>query len=628
MRIKAYVFLFFLVCGLQVQAQQLDTVKYSKELSYFITETGLDQFDTNRVFEDTTFDKTYRLNPYRTDETFHLDLGPLGTPAYSFQERFKINQLFDLGFHTMDAYQSDPKNTKYYYSNTPRSLLKYSQGSQDLLYLKAEHSQKLSELWSVGIDYRRIKSNNIYFGNLTDFLSTKIPNSFNTKLYSRFHSPNRRYEILVNAYFDKNTLNETGGIVDRAHFDTLIGREKHYFNLAQNSSATNTLKHQGVYIKQYYRLGSYPETIVQYDSINTDSIISVTLPETSTHGQLFHEIQFEKNHALYEDPNPNRTYYGQFLFSGSTLDSLEQVCLRNTIGIVLDRKLKPRIKLNHEIVSINQNGLMKAQFQNLSANLDLEKELGTFTIAGSVGQHFTGYNAGDQHISLNVLNKSFKLLYNYSRFEPSYASKYFVSNHVYWYNNWDKTNIQSLGLEYNIGELLQVSLAQRTLSNWIIYGANAQPVQIAENISVTTASFKNRLKLGHWHLNSHVEYNEISDNRLPTPRWSVKESFYYERPLFKKSMPAQIGLDFYFQTEFEGLTYYPVTRQYQLSPGNFIGNYALFDAFFSAKVGHLKLFAIVQHVNEDFMGNAYYSAANYPMMPFSFRLGVEWRLFD
>lgn len=627
---KLHLFILLTLTVFCSHGQILDTTTYSRELSAYTTEHLLDEADFKTKAEDTVFQDFYKLNPYRIDESIHLDLGHVASPSYSFTDRFKVRKSFDLGYRTLDRYQTNPKNTKYYYSSTPRTVLKYSQGSQDMIYLVAQHSQRVSELFTFGVDYTRIKSNNIYFGNLTDFTSIKIPNSYNTKLYTRFQAPSRRYELLANIYFDKNTLTESGGITSREHFDSLQGRNKVYFNTAQNSNANNTIRHNGFYIKQYWRTGDFQPPKIVYDSIKTDSVISATvqIPEKIT-GSWFHELHYKKNHLQFIDPNPNLDYYPELLITTATDDSVENRSISNTIGYYIYGPLNITAAVSHDYNSINQNGLMRLNFHNISSKLKVEKDVeGIATLSAKWKQFYTGYNAGDLHLNFKASGKAWKASLKRSNFRPDYASNYFVSNSFYWYNNFDKSGLDHLHFSYSIKNRLQLSVNQYRLSNWVIYGADARPTQLKDAVNVSNIRAFYWLQVGHWNLKSQVDFNQVSDDRLPTPQFAVKESFFYERPLFKKTMPTQIGIDFYYQTEFEGMTYNPAIRQFHLSPGNMIGNYPLFDVFLAAKVSNMKLFAIIEHVSEELFGNEYYAAANYPMMPFSFRFGLELRLFD
>jgi|GEM_PF-2401309 len=622
--------------SLRVAAQVLDTTEYSSELSTYYDEESLVpparslENDSRLKNEDTSFVMDYLLDGYRMHATYHMDLGPIATPSLSFQQRMAVHSSFDLGYHTLDSYQSDPRKTKYYRSATPRTLLKYSQGSRDLLYLRAEHSQKISDLWVVGLDYERIKSNNIYFGNLNSFTNLKIPNSYNTKFYSHFNSPNKRYELLFNAYLDKNTLTETGGISDRNHFDTLQGREKQYFNFANVIDASNTIKHNGVYVKQYYRLGNYPAPTITYDTINKDSIIDVKIESDSfAIGSITHTFEYVKSHQLFEDNNPNMEYFPDRLLGASTLDSVQHNMISNTIGIDLMWPIRPVLSLTHSFHKIDQNGLMKFSFHNVEARGYFQRYFSDlFLLSLDVKRHFSGYNAGDQYQTLGFKTKRVKISLSNSLYRPSYTSNYFVSNNYYWYNNFEKSSVQKLDLHLKISKRFTVEARHYNLKNWVIYNENARPKQIGTAFTVTNFKVKHWLTVGHWNLRSQVEYNISEESSLPMPRFAIKESFFYENILFRRTMPAQIGFDVYYQDEYDGLTYNPAIRQFHLSPGNQIGGYPLVDVFFTAKVGGFKMFGIIQHVTEELFGNDYYSAANYPINPFSFRFGIEWRLFD
>ena len=53
-----------------------------------------------------------------------------------------------------------------------------------------------------------------------------------------------------------------------------------------------------------------------------------------------------------------------------------------------------------------------------------------------------------------------------------------------------------------------------------------------------------------------------------------------------------------------------------------------FDAFFSARVQQVRLFARYDHFNASLTGDRYFIRRNYPQHPAAFRLGLNWRFFD
>ncbi|MFR7965395.1 MAG: putative porin [Alistipes finegoldii] len=59
------------------------------------------------------------------------------------------------------------------------------------------------------------------------------------------------------------------------------------------------------------------------------------------------------------------------------------------------------------------------------------------------------------------------------------------------------------------------------------------------------------------------------------------------------------------------------------------GNYPYVDAFVMGKWKRMRIFLKYQHVNKGLFGNGeYFSAANYPLNPGMFKIGISWGFYD
>ena len=60
-----------------------------------------------------------------------------------------------------------------------------------------------------------------------------------------------------------------------------------------------------------------------------------------------------------------------------------------------------------------------------------------------------------------------------------------------------------------------------------------------------------------------------------------------------------------------------------------MGNYPYMDAFVMGKWKRMRIFLKYQHVNKGLFGNGeYFSAANYPLNPGMFKIGISWGFYD
>lgn len=60
-----------------------------------------------------------------------------------------------------------------------------------------------------------------------------------------------------------------------------------------------------------------------------------------------------------------------------------------------------------------------------------------------------------------------------------------------------------------------------------------------------------------------------------------------------------------------------------------VGNYPYVDLFVMAKWKRMRIFLKYQHLNKGLFGEgAYFSAANYPLNPGMFKIGLSWGFYD
>lgn len=615
-------------------AQVLDSVFPSTEKSRYIYAEQLYELDTSTQLEDTVHEFGHRIHPLVKSEVGFLDLGYMATPAQTFRLTRSPYIGFDPGVHVMDPLFFHPDSIKYYNSPTPRTFLKYGQGTKELIYLEASHSQNVFDRWSFGLDYRRIKAQNWHYDNLNGFTLARIPNNYNMQFWSRFFTQNRKYEVIVNYTRNTATIAETGGMIDLAKYDTLNRREKQYFNSVYLPDAHNRFRNNIITATQFFRFGKTTLKITE----NPDTVgVMDTVKQFSPRGQFYHRIRYNNDNYRFLDPNPNMNYYPVRLLSLSTMDSFRVRNLSNKIGVFfLPSEKAPRFDaaIQHDLIHVFQSGLIDQKFQQvwLLGKLTQPIKASHIDLTGRYGA--LGYNAGDIHLTGELVlrtkdsSKSFIQLFGrYSRYEASYQQNYFVSNHYSWYHRWNKQEYALLKADGSWKGILGLRLAAERFSNPVVYNEEGLPQQFGP-VQILSAQINNKLNFWRFHLVSNGLVKVTPSNSpIRYPLLTVKESFYYEGYFFKKNMLARIGTDFFYYSAFDANYYNPATRQYQLSDLT-IGNYPMFDLYFNAKVRTVDLFVVYRHASAGLFGNAYYASPRYPQIPSSIRLGLSWRLFN
>lgn len=630
------IYLLFLFQPSMAGAQVLDSIFPSTEKSRYLYAWQLYNLDSTTVEEDTVHENGHRIHPLVASETGFMDCGLPGTPAYTFRLTESPAMGFNAGVSAMDALFFHTDSIKLYRSPAPRTFLKYGQGTGELIYLEAEHSQNIFERWNFGMSYRRIKVQNWYYDNIEGLTLARIPNNYNLSTYSRYHTANRKYEVVASYIWNKATIAETGGMVNTEKFDTLDRREKQYFNSVYLPGATNEFKESEISATQFFRFGS--SKIVINENKDTAGIMD-TLKHFTPKGHLYHRVQYHKQAYRFTDENPEMTYYPVRLIGLATNDSFVINRLTNTAGIMLlpfEKAPRLDISVDHDWIRTNQSKYMESNFQQVWVNAKVTQPVKRQLLVLTGRYGVTGYNAGDIHLNAGIKLQAGDSIHplkirgnaRFSRYQPSYLQNYFVSNHFYWYGRFEPASYVMAGGGISYRHYIGLEGAIETFDRPVVFGVDARPLQ-AGTVSVLSARLRNRTDLWRFHLQSEILLKVVPDDSpIRYPLVTAKESFYYEGYFFKGNMLTRIGIDLYYYSAFNAPYYNPATRQYQLQNEMEIGNYPMFDVFFTGKVRTVDLFFVYRHANAGYFGDAYYASPRYPQITSSARLGLSWRLFN
>jgi hypothetical protein len=613
--------------SLLASAQLFDTTVYQKDLSTFITSFGTEDLNLDHQDEDTALPFAHRLLRNEITDPIRIHTGRIAGPGMWLEPAMPNTDEFQSGrplfanvFHHVDS-------IKYYNSTTPRTKLSYSQGTANLLYLGAQHSQNIAKNWSFGIDYTRVKSHNLYHNNLPAFNQERMANVFATSVYSHFTSRNRKYEIFGAFVNNRNNQRETHGITNAPLFDLFTGRDKSYSGEAWLSDAQNLFITRDFSIHQFYRMGK------REIQVNDSTIV----PDTATDNikfQWFHQLNYRRNINRFSDNTTPNILYPDTLFSAVTLDSIFNDVIQNRFGF------KGKIKgfnakgwILHEVIRVKQLNAHQSRLQHVQLGGKIVTDLSIATLDAGAKYSVTGYYAGDFALEGSLTNSSKLGVLNVAlsqiRHRPDYNDQFFGSNYYYWNNGFEKTDISRGQVSYALPKgQLRLHVDARLITGQVYYDTTGIALQHNSTIRYSKASLINELKLGRsYYLNNRIVAQTSSNRVLPLPQLLYKASLYKEGFLFKKNMWTRFGVDVSYFSEFQGYGYNPVVRQFTLARGN-IGGYPIIDVFLNAQVQTMTLFASLQHAGQGFFINDAFSAENYPLIGRAVRFGVQWRLFD
>lgn len=156
--------------------------------------------------------------------------------------------------------------------------------------------------------------------------------------------------------------------------------------------------------------------------------------------------------------------------------------------------------------------------------------------------------------------------------------------------------------------------------------------QSDENIQILSASLKQDLSMGIFHLDNEITYQRSSNNMLiPLPEFSLYHNLYLKFALAKKVLNVELGADVRYFSRYYAPDYAPEIGQYVLQ--NFderylIGGYPLTSIYLNVHLKRTRFFLAYYNATPTLGNNNYFMVPHYPLNPTGLRMGLSWNFFD
>ena len=149
-------------------------------------------------------------------------------------------------------------------------------------------------------------------------------------------------------------------------------------------------------------------------------------------------------------------------------------------------------------------------------------------------------------------------------------------------------------------------------------------------VSLTSLSARKDFRIAGLHLDHRVLMQWSTDQEVvPVPMVSAFLSYYYEFWVVRDVLRMQFGFDGRFNTRYYAPGYNPALSAFYNQRDYEFGNYPYVDAFVTGKWKRMRIFLKYQHINKGLFGNGeYFAAANYPLNPGRFKIGISWGFSD
>lgn len=403
------------------------------------------------------------------------------------------------------------------------------------------------------------------------------------------------------------------------------------------------------------------DSLMQVNNIRQDSIKnSATLADNGNLVEEFvpvtsfiHTFKVERLRHRFqavESPNANANY-NKF---GVSRDSTTAFSVKNVFGIALLEGFNKYAKagltayLSHKFSRydlMNQDSittdrfteqeiyvggeLAKRQGKTLHYSVDgeigiMDKALGQFQVNGNMDLNFRLWKD-----TVNLMVRGFV-----KNTLPSFYMRHYHSNQFIWDNNdMEKEFRTRVEGELNIdrwGTNLRAGV--ENIKNYTYFNQNAVPAQYSGNIQVISAILNQNFRIGIFHLDNEVVWQQSSNETLlPLPKLSLYSNFYILTKLAKKVLTVQVGADVRYFTKYHAPAYTPAIQQFHLQPDDDqveIGGYPIVNIYANIHLKRTRLFAMYSHVNQGMGTRNSFLVPHYPINPSLLRVGVSWNFYD
>lgn len=605
----------FIWTAFYTQAQIIKTDTASNKVFIF-NMSEMEWLNDSLIPTDTVLREFHLKHTSLSNQTAIQNQGMWGTPERNLEMQVPFRKYFNEGIYSFESLRK-PFSDQYAVSGKPVSDLHYVQGYPQMIYITAKHSQNLGQYASFGVDYRRLKMQNIYFNNLPELDRNRIPNLYNTRVYFRFDHPNKRYMLLVQTISNKITQQETGGIQNEGRFDSLGIGARLFNQSAPLVDGVNKFRDLGIQIHQIY-------TLRKNDTA-----------ELKGGTRIFHRVIISQNRNQFNLSLSDSGYFSHFYSGSTTADQQQFLNINNEAGIGRSsEKWRTRVSVLQQTIkftgSYDDRALLGNLFLKASALYNNQGTLSGFTGDFGIG----GYNSGDIYLRAFHLRKlsplkTLNVALNTMIVEPDFQQRYYYGNHYRWNQKLLKQqNINSeLAYTFSGKHPLKAEIQGGSLRNFVYFSNQGYPVQHTENEVWYKIKIDHTLDFKRWNVQNTLIYQQVSEDILPLPKALAKSSWYLKGWIFKENMYFESGIDFFYHDAFNAPVYNPATRQFQLNGKEKYGNYPIGDIFLNARIRTVSLMLRIHHINQGvYPESSYILSPGYPILPRSFSFGVRWLL--
>lgn len=572
-----------------------------------------------------------------------------------------INEIwFDRPVHSdfffrdaLEAWLPSISRQKFYNTRIPMTLLSYNTGggkesAQDRL--KGTFSGNINKRAQVGAMLDYLYSKGSYENQAVKNMMWGVNGSY---IGDRFE-----FQGFFNHF---NSVNkENGGITDVLYITDPAKLQGGESSIAPKAIPTNLNYAQSrvvggeLYLNSRYKVGYWHE---EPDSTNDTIVHREYIPVSS----FIWTLDYKQGRHVFKDTSASETrdfFEHTYFDDNGTYDKTTYFSLSNTFGISMLEGFHKLAKfglaayVTHELRKYNQlaDTLDRSEMSvdpmpefatrispSLTQNLlyvggQLTKQRGSLlTYEATARFGLLGPAVGDVMIDGTAATR-FRLLgdsvsirakVHFNNEHAPLLMNQYRSNHFMWYNDFGKTRTLRLGGQLDIrhtGSFIEAGV--ENIQNLIYFGEDCLPVQYGGSVQVVMARLRQNLAWRALHWDNTVTFQASGNEQvLPLPKLAVYSNLYVRFHL--ATLQVQFGVDCDWYTRFYAPLYQPATMTFHNQQQQKMGNYPFMNAYANMRLGKVRFYVMMSHVNQGWFSKDYFSMPLYPLNPRRFQMGLS-----
>jgi Putative porin len=586
----------------------------------------------------------------------HVFLGNNGTATRSILFNPIMQSGWDHGMHAFDAYRWGLESIRFFNTTKPYTELAYMLGGKSEQIIELTHTQNLKPNWNILFQYRLINS--------PGFFKNQKTNHNDYTFTSWYQSVNKRYNNYIAILANAMQSDEGGGLDntkdylndpiynDRFNIPTKIGGDvefgRNFFSSTLNTG--NRYADLHLMLKQQYDLG-------KKDSLVSDSTI---IPLFYPRLRFEHVFRYSSyKFKFIDEPNASIGYMPDSLYYANTYNYALRADSNFQRRLLLEDRWK---EINNEFSiytfpdAMNQLQFLKVGIvvQNLKVTNNFEGSFYNLIGQGeyrnktrnrkwdilATGKlHFTGFNAGDYNVNVNLkrfvgkragyVDLGFK---NVNR-TPSFVFDERSSFYLDAPKSFNKENTTLITASLFQPQLnLILSGNYFLVSNYTYYTDYYKVNQENALFNLLQVSVEKRFKLGkRWIWHSDVYFQQkTGDVALNVPLIFTRNRIGYEGTLGFKKLNIAVGLEIKYHTPYKADGYSPALGKFFYQDSVKITNRPDIIAYLHFRIRNFRAFFRVENLNTVTTTNGFgfrrhnFAAPDYPYPGMNMRLGIYW----